>query len=461
MESCRWRGRTGVAWAVAAGVLLLPGVARAKPGTHSVGVATWDTRASSVSLAGLGGWREDGTSTQLSYWANFTSTSGILSSQFGAHYVGLKEGSRNFYGVSASGTAVFDWAVVRRYDNGIPRVGIGWSLGSAPAALIGGDFNYFTLPLVTGLGVPLSPVEFVTITPWGEIAPSLNLDTHFDPFSIDPLDYTDLYNSQTGEIDFDAQTASSLFQDSVSLELGGGFSTRGGVTIEVHLGERTSLSLRGGVATVGDWAERDVLLYAGGGFLWRWDRIVPAVLPAWRRLADEDCEAVAERHRACTLRSSPDAPAAAPAPTTLPPPVGAGPSETQPVRPAPARPGAAPPPIGAGPSETQPWRPAPGTQPPAARPPSPRPPPPAASPPATPPPAVPPRAPPVAPAPPSPAPPPAAPPPAPAPPPAAPPAPPPPPAAPAPPPPPTAPAPPPVPSPPAGPPTESFPLPPP
>ena len=434
------RGGTSVAWVVATGVLLAPGLAQARPGTHPVGVATWDTRASSVSLAGLGGWYDGGSTTQVSYWADFTSTSGILSAQFGAHYVGLKEGSRYFYGVSASGTAVFDWAVVRRYDNGVPRVGIGWSLGSAPAALIGGDFNYFTLPLITGLAVPLSPIESVTVTPWGELAPSLNLDTHFEPFSINPADYADLYNPQTGAIDFDAQTASSIFQDTVSLELGGGFSVRGGLNVEVHFGERTSLSLRGGVATLGDWAEREVSLFAGGGLLWRWDRIVPAVLPAWRRLAEEDCAAVAERYRTCTMESpsgtpsSPAAPSAAPpgaAPPTAPaapPPVGAGPSETQPRRPAAAAPPAttpAPPPIGAGPSETRPMRSTPAA------------PPPAAPPPAPPPPAPPPPAPPPA-APPPPAPPPAAPPP-PAPPPAAP--------------------PPPAPPPPAPPPTESFPLP--
>jgi len=435
---------------MASGVLLVPGLAQARPGTHPVGVATWDARASSVSLAGLGGGHDGGGTTQVSYWANFSSTSGILSAQFGAHYIGLKEGSRYFYGVSASGTAVFDWAVVRRYDNGVPRVGIGWSLGAAPAALIGGDFNYFTLPLVTGLAVPLSPVESVTIAPWGEIAPSLNLDTHFQPFSINPADYADLYNPQTGAIDFDAQTASSLFRDTVSLELGGGFSARGGLNVEVHFGERTSLSLRGGVATLGDWAEREVSLFAGGGLLWRWDRIVPAVLPAWRRLADEDCAAVAERYRTCTTGtpagtpSSPAAPSAAPPGAAPPagsatlPPVGAGPSETQPRRPASAAPPAvtpAPPSIGAGPSETRPMRSAPATPPPAA-------PPRVAPPPAAPPPtaAPPPAAPPPTAAPPPPVPPPAPPPPA---------------------QPPPAPPPPvqPPPAPPPSPPTESFPLP--
>jgi hypothetical protein len=395
------RSGKGIALCTFAAVSLLGArFAAAKPGTHPVAVSTWDTRASSIGLGGIAGLREDGSSTQISYWATFTSTSGLLSSQFGAHYVGMREGDRRFYGVSGSATAVLQWSLVSRWDNGLPRVGLGASLGSAPTALIGGDVNYFTLPLSIGLALPMSPAESITIAPWGEVSPSLNIDTEFRPVVVNLTDYIGLVDPATGTVELDAQTAATIFDDSVSLDLGGGFAARGGLNIDVHFGERTSIDVRGGVSTVGDLADSDLIFLVGGSFIWRWDRIVPAVLPAWRRLQNEDCADIAERHQACLSRGQPSAapmtpgapgPVAAPPPgASAPPPgapstVGAGPSETQPwqtpARPAPAAPPA--PPVGAGPSETQPWRTPPA--PPVNPAPPPAPPPPAPAPPAAPP----------------------------------------------------------------------------
>ena len=37
------------------------------------------------------------------------------------------------------------------------------------------------------------------------------------------------------------------------------------------------------------------MFYLGGGFIWRWDDIVPAVLPAEKRLLHESCDDVEAR----------------------------------------------------------------------------------------------------------------------------------------------------------------------
>ncbi|MBN2192802.1 MAG: hypothetical protein JW751_08280 [Polyangiaceae bacterium] len=353
-QMARLHGRLGFGIALSAGFLTLTTRTSAEPGTHPMAVSVWDARASSVVLGGLTGLRQDGGSTDLGAFANFSSTRGTLSAQFGAHYVGMREGSRRFYGVSGTGAAVFVWPLMGRHENGVPRVGLGWSLGVAPAALISGEVNYMTAPLLTALALPLSPTEAVTITPFAEAAPSLNLDSRFQPVTLDYADYGRFVDLDTGDVRLDSTTAADLFAESASLEFGGGFSARGGVFFDLHLSDRVSFVFKAVVASVGDIGDADAVLHLGGALAWRWDRIVPAVLPASRRLAEEDCADVAERYRACTVQSPPEDDAARPPATPASPPP-ASPAGREPVDPGPrpAIPCSAP--TGAGPSETQPW----------------------------------------------------------------------------------------------------------
>src|SRR5688500_13927763 len=83
--------------------------ARALPGTHPDPISTFDTRSSSVVLAYRNGVGFTGTSRVFSYNANFSSTSGNFSAQFGAHYFQLKQQPEEpmMHGAAASGVALF------------------------------------------------------------------------------------------------------------------------------------------------------------------------------------------------------------------------------------------------------------------------------------------------------------------------------------------------------------------
>ncbi|MCS6760333.1 MAG: hypothetical protein MO852_16450, partial [Candidatus Devosia euplotis] len=143
--------------------------ALARPGTHAPAISTWDTRASSVAFHAKLGFLPGGHFRNYSYNANFTSTSGNLSAQFGLHYLTLNRGpetdeqsgqetKRNTqHGASASATGLLSIPFTGRTDNGIPTAAIGIYFGAVPALLTSGNLNDLTIPLVLGLGVPYSP----------------------------------------------------------------------------------------------------------------------------------------------------------------------------------------------------------------------------------------------------------------------------------------------------------------
>src|SRR5262249_26559855 len=138
----------------------------------------------------------------FSYNANFTSTTGKLSAQFGIHYLNFMPngGDSKAHGVGASGTALFVFPVAGRYDDGVPKAALSFDLGAVPTAYVSGQRNFMTLPLVFGFGVPLSPARAITITPWYELAPSVNLDTVFHPADITVDPNTVQYDPNTGKI---------------------------------------------------------------------------------------------------------------------------------------------------------------------------------------------------------------------------------------------------------------------
>ena len=73
-----------------AGILGSSSHAWALAGTHPIVVSSWDARASSVALEYRHGFMKDGGFNDVAYSANFSSTSGKLSAQFGLHYVNFK-----------------------------------------------------------------------------------------------------------------------------------------------------------------------------------------------------------------------------------------------------------------------------------------------------------------------------------------------------------------------------------
>ncbi|HEY1533400.1 MAG TPA: hypothetical protein VGF76_05265 [Polyangiaceae bacterium] len=350
-------------------LLLLGQTARALPGSHAPAISTYDTRASSVVLAYRHGASDAGPFNTFSYNANFSSSSGKLSAQFGLHYVDFasKENDSTAHGIGASGVALFVFPVAGRYDDGVPKAAIAFDVGAVPTAYVSGQRNFLTVPLVLGFGVPLSPHQAVTITPWFEIAPSANLDTVFKPGGIQlgndvvvPSPGCDLSNpisAQQCKYTLNQSAIEAAVQKGVTVDLSFKVPMRAGLDGSVHLGENADFSVYSGVSTLGGGFSGSSVFTLGAGLTFRWDDIVPAVLPVERRLDREGCDAIESRFRSCPnsrkwlspeqRAKTPELPANA---TQLTPTSALPTQAPAPVAPAPAKLPAAPPPPAAAPA---------------------------------------------------------------------------------------------------------------
>jgi hypothetical protein len=334
--------------AIASAALLMPSFAAAKGGTHGLSVSTWDSSASTIVFGFQNGFLTPGGGhlRDASYHVNFSSTSGKLSSQFGLHYLNYAEesGQTSSNGIGGSVLAMLAIPAMPRYDNGLPTVSFNVFFGASPAALISGQRNYITIPLVLGMGLPWSPVRHISIVPWVEFAPSLNLDTKIKPFDGElAIDTSDPEHVGITENDVE-----KILSDSVEMELSFAAKMRGGLTFVVHLGNRVDLQLNGVVTRIGTIADNKVAVFVGGGLAIAWDDPVPAVLPPEKRLENESCQAVETRFQQCPAyhrlldaaqppEAKPDETAPAPA-TPTPAPAPATPTPA----PAPATPTPAP-----------------------------------------------------------------------------------------------------------------------
>lgn len=272
--------------------------AEARPGTHPIVVSTWDPRASSVLLGYRRGIFDGGGFNIVSYQANFSATSGFLSSQFGLHYSSFEEsGAPTAHGLAASAVALFAFPVAPRFENGLARAALGFYVGSAPTALVSGERNYLSIPFVFGLGVPLSPSSAVTLTPWFELSPGANLDTVIHAFEVTDVNPAD-YLTPSG-IRLTQDDVEQVVRESVDLDVSATVGARGGLDLAVHVSDSVDLGANAALSTLGTAFSGSTVIYLGGGFVWRWDQIVPAVLPAHRRLLHESCDAIEERFRSC------------------------------------------------------------------------------------------------------------------------------------------------------------------
>lgn len=293
-------GRTSLAAGLFAAVFASASSASARPGTHPVVVPTWDARASSVALQYRRGFVDGGSVDVVSYHANFSATSGKQSSQFGLYYVSLAEpGLPTVYGLAGSATALFNLPVAQRFDNGLPLAAIDFYVGSAPTALVSGERNYLTIPLVLGFGVPITPHKVISITPWFEISPSINLDTVIHSYDFSNEDPTKYINPRTGEIQLTSDDVERVLSESVDLEMTGAIGARGGVDLALHASDAFDFDLSATMSSLGTAFAGRRVIYLGGGFTWRWDEIVPAVLPAEKRLLHESCDDVETRFKSC------------------------------------------------------------------------------------------------------------------------------------------------------------------
>jgi hypothetical protein len=353
--SRRSSGASRAAATLATSLFLLPCLAHARPGIHPVVVSSWDTRASSVSLEYRHGFLKSGGFNDVGYVAAFSSTSGKLSAQFGLHYVNLAEAAEDtVHGLSGTATAVFNLPVTQRYENGLAKAALGIYVGSAPTIMTSGARNFLSIPFLLGVGVPLTPTKVITITPWAELSPGVNLDTQIKSFQFSSEAAQDLI--ETGELT-EAQVE-AIVSESVDLDVSATGGLRGGLDVALHVSNAVDFAANLTLSSLGSALLGPTVTYVGGGIVWRWDDIVPAVLPADKRLLHENCDDVEERFRTCpnSRRWKPPpepapappavTPLPAPAPVMAPPP--AAPPPLPPPAPAPAAtpptPGPTPPP---------------------------------------------------------------------------------------------------------------------
>jgi hypothetical protein len=337
--------------AAALGATLVAGHAAATAGTHAPAVSTYDTRASSVVFGYRHGFSSAGSFNTFSYNANFTSTSGRLSAQFGIHYVNFKqaEADSRAHGVAGSGVAVLEFPVAGRYDDGVPKAAFALHLGGVPTAYISGERNFLTVPFVLGFGLPISPSRYLTFTPWYELAFSANVDTIVRPEGVS-IDTTDpsvvTIDPTTHMATLKQEAVQSALAKGVTIDVGVSVPMRFGLEAAFHLGKTADINLYGMFSTLGGAFSGDSVKTVGAALLFRWDDIVPAVLPKPVVVEHESCEATEQRFRACpssrfwlTPEQRGQAPNAAPAPAP---------------EPAPAPPAASPPPPASPPPATSP-----------------------------------------------------------------------------------------------------------
>lgn len=333
--------------------------AAATAGTHAPAVSTYDTRASSIVFAYRHGFSGAGSFNTFSYNANFTSTTGRLSAQFGIHYVNhlYKDIDTTAHGVGGSGVAVLEYPVAGRYDNGVPKVGLAFHLGGVPTAYISGERNFLTLPFVLGFGVPLSPAKMITITPWYELAISANVDTIVRPEGVTITSNDVVFDPQNQTVSLREGAVQDALSKGVTIDVGVSVPMRAGLEASLHLGKSADLNLYGMLSTLGGAFSGNSVATIGSALVIRWDDIVPAVLPKPTSEVREDCEATERRFRACPRSRdwlSPEqrgqepslqSPPPASPPSVSPSPVPNDPSApaTTPAPPPPSEPTAAPP----------------------------------------------------------------------------------------------------------------------
>src|SRR5690606_16236730 len=142
-----------------------------------------------------------------------------------------------------------------------------------PTALVSGERNYLSIPLVFGLGVPLSPTKAITITPWGELSPGVNLDTTIRPFRFEDQDPSSFVDPTTGEITLDESDIERVLADSVELEMSAGVGARAGLDFALHLSDAVDIGLNATLSSVGTAFAGARVIYVGGGLIFRWDDI--------------------------------------------------------------------------------------------------------------------------------------------------------------------------------------------
>ncbi len=311
---------------IALALTTLPRQAFATPGAHPPLMSTSDTRGSTVILA----YRQAFgplTGRVFSYNANFSSTGGILSAQFGAHVLQLQEtaDTGTLIGAAATGAAIWSIPLTQRFDNGVPKAALMVYAGGAPNAAVSGKRNFLNVPIGIGLGTALSPASWITFTPWFEAAPGLDLDTtivepDLSRFAPNNGDIQELINGQEAVL-LSEEDIKQVISDSVKVDLAFEMAMRAGLDITLRMSESWSFNVNSYLTSLGATFGGQKFVFAGAGLMFHWDDIVPAVLPPSRRLERESCEDIEARFRMCPagkVLSAPPPPPAEQCPAAAP-----------------------------------------------------------------------------------------------------------------------------------------------
>ena len=273
----------------------------ALPGTHGPAVSTWDTTLSTIMFAFNAGLFEGGHLHTGSYVSNFTSTTGKLSAQFGLHYLNYQADPETDinHGLGATAMAVYGIPVADRYDNGLPGAAFTFFLGGAPAALLSAQNNQFTFAIPLGIGLPVSASRHISFVPWGEVAPSFNVDTKTLPYSASADDIDEWIDPDSGDMELTEEEVARILSESVKTESSFAVRFRGGLALVFHLGDKVDFQINGTVTHIGSKFNGPVSIFFGGGLVFAWDDPPPSVLPKEKKQEAESCRDVYGRFTQC------------------------------------------------------------------------------------------------------------------------------------------------------------------
>lgn len=298
--------------------------ASADPGLTPATTWVHDTRASAIGVVGSS-VRTPGSAGQvLSYLTTFTSTQSTVTANFGVHYLRVVAGDETAHGFSASSYTVFSRALSRRYANGVPTTQWLIAPGVIPTALLGRRSVRFDAPLVLRTGLAIAPVSGFSVVPWAEGGVNPSMGGAVDDSSLDEL-------TPPTATDSPVPDAPGELSDVLTYDFGIRPFARAGLSLTAHLA-RFDLSVHGALGSVQGPEGTAAALTGGASVVWRWDRVVPAVLPPVSCPMPEPPPLDA---LSCPEELAPPAPLVAPAlePAPAPEPVAPAPAEPEPTEP--------------------------------------------------------------------------------------------------------------------------------
>ncbi|MCB9670083.1 MAG: hypothetical protein H6734_11470 [Alphaproteobacteria bacterium] len=233
--------------------------AHAVSGAHPPAISTWDTRSSSVVLGYQESFGLGGTLRSATYSSNFTSSSGRLSSQFALHYLayGLDDWPSVAHGAGGSAITLHQWPLIGDLRDGPADLALAVYGGPAAALVMNGRDNLAMVPVPLGLGVPISPFHELTLTPWAEVAPTLEVISRIEEVDIQVEDGVPVDVQQT-------------LESALGLHVGMRVPARGGVDLNVHAG-RVDFAARIGLSSLIDERGARPVGSIGLGVTVHWD----------------------------------------------------------------------------------------------------------------------------------------------------------------------------------------------